>query len=112
MCESYLAGRQGAKTASSRCEIFTRLRDDTGTNRIEGPRDERSRCLRVPTSAKALREPIDVDGSGAAKRHLHLTVAEVAEEDRHPRPRDGPRVLGDSVELLRSQRVFLHYSRG
>src|SRR5687768_12663953 len=110
MSESYLPGRHRAKSVSGRCEVFARLGDDPGANRLEGPGNQCAGGLRMPTSAESLREVIDVQGASAAKRHLHLPVAEIAKEDRHPRARDGPRMLGDSVELLRPQRVLLHYA--
>src|SRR5438067_12670902 len=65
----------------------------------------------MATAAETSRELIDVDVAGAPKGDLHLAIAKVPEEDRHPRAGDRSRMLDHAVEVLRADAMALEGAR-
>src|SRR5688572_13346672 len=104
IAESYLVGRQPATSLGRLGKVLACLGDDASANAVQRTRNQRPRRFRVSAAAETLREAVHIHGPRTAEGHLHLPVAEIAEEDRHPGSRDRPRMLGDAIELLGAQR--------
>src|SRR5437764_4755621 len=69
--------------------------------------NQRASRAGMPAPAELLRELVDIDVASAAKRDLHLVVAEVTEEDRQPRTADRAWMLGDSFQIFGPQTILL-----
>src|SRR5579885_2378738 len=98
----------------SPCSTLLRLRkklprrvDHARPNIVERTGNERAGRLGVAAAAELPRERVHVDVARAAKRDLDLAVPEIAEEERHARAGDRPRVLDDPVEVLLTYIILL-----
>ena len=72
----------GSGIAPSVLHVLPRRGHDLVAHFRERARDHRSRGALVPAAAELPREPVHVHAAGAAEAHLHLSVPEVAEEER------------------------------
>src|SRR5438046_136474 len=90
-----------------RRQKLPRGRDHLLADNLEISFNQRTSRSGMPATAELLRELVDVDVAGAAKRNLDLVVPEVAEEERQSRAADRARVLGDSFQILGPQAVLL-----
>ena len=91
-------------------EESARFSDDAVADGIQRAANERTSSLRVPTTAEAARERVDVHLPRAAERDLHLIVPQIAEEDGETGARDGTRMLGESIQLVGAHIVTLERS--
>jgi hypothetical protein len=87
------------KTACSLDYAMADFFERTGYQRAGG--------ARVPTTAEFARELVHVHIAGAAKRHFHFSVAQIAEEQRQPGARDRPGVFGNPIEIFGPEPVVL-----
>src|SRR5687767_15761998 len=65
----------------------------------------------MPAAGEFLRDLVNVDGASAAKRNLHLVVAQITEENREPGAANRPRMLSDPLEVLILETVLFGWSR-
>src|SRR5437773_8245409 len=105
-----LSAVRNSGVASFAAEENLRIAHDSIAHLVERARDERPRCFDMTAAAEATRELVHVYVAGAAKGDLHLTVAEVAEEDCHARAGNRSGMLDDSIQVLGSDTVPLERS--
>src|SRR5262245_38001829 len=109
MRKSYI---RSGRDRRPRLEKLARGGDDALAHFRQRSDDQRTGRLGVAAAAELAGERVDVHVTRAAERHLHLAITKIAEEQRHARSGDRPRMLDDAVEILLTHVVFLERAGG